>query len=71
MPVTLQEILDSREARVRTQTELLREYRAPLICFTMNIAGPLKTSPLIERAFREGVRLIDEAIGSYEVLERR
>ncbi len=71
MSVTLQEILDSREARVRTQTELLREYRAPLICFTMNIAGPTKTSPLIERAFREGIRRIDEAIDSHEVLERR
>ena len=71
MSVTLQEILDSREARVRTQTELLHDYHTPLICFTMNIAGPIKTSPLIERAFREGVRLIDEAIRSYEVLERR
>ena len=71
MSVTLQEILDSREARVRTQTELLHDYHTPLICFTMNIAGPIKTSPLIERAFREGVRLIDEATRSYEVLEHR
>ena len=71
MSVTLQEILDSRESRVRTQMQLLHDYHAPIICFTMNIAGPVKNSPLIERAFREGVRLIDEAIVSYEVLERR
>lgn len=41
--VTLAEILQSREDRVRKQQELLQEYSCPLICFTMNIAGPIKT----------------------------
>ena len=28
----------------------------PLLCFTMNIAGPFKTSPLIRRAFQIGLQ---------------
>ena len=69
--ITLDELLNAREERVRTQAAMLREHRVPLICFTMNVAGPVKTSPLIERAFGEGVRLIDGEISPYEVLERR
>lgn len=71
MNITLDEILAAREERVRTQTEMLMEHHSPLICFTMNIAGPVKTSPIIERAFTEGLRLIHAAIEPYEVAERR
>ncbi|MBR6792979.1 MAG: citrate lyase holo-[Clostridia bacterium] len=53
--VTLLEMLEARERRVKRQQELLNQYRRPLVCFTMNIAGPVKTSPLIERAFDEGL----------------
>lgn len=58
--VTLLEMLEAREARVRRQQELLAKYRRPLVCFTMNIAGPVKTSPLIERAFDEGLCALKE-----------
>jgi len=69
--ITLDEILAAREERVRTQKKMLMEHHSPLICFTMNIAGPVKTSPIIERAFTEGMRFINSAIEPYEVTERR
>ena len=59
MDVRLIDILNAREARVHHQEILLTEYRAPLLCFTMNIAGPVKTSPMIERGFRAGLALLD------------
>lgn len=54
MEVSLQDILDAREVRVRRQEALLSKYEGVLICFTMNIAGPVKHSPLIEAGFRLG-----------------
>ena len=57
---TLMQILESREKRVELQKRLIKTHKTPLICFTMNIAGPIKTSPLIERAFKEGVNLLKE-----------
>lgn len=53
--VTLEQVLSAREARAAYQQELLTTYRCPLVSFTMNIAGPIKTSPLIERAFSVGL----------------
>lgn len=51
--VSLLDMLDAREHRVHHQ-ELLKRYHKPLICFTMNIAGPIKDSPLIRRGFAHG-----------------
>lgn len=69
MEVGLHDVLDARETRAQLQQALLREYGRPLICFTMNIAGPVKTSPLILRGFREGLARLDEALP--QVLERK
>lgn len=52
--VTLMQILDARERRVAKQKELLQRFGKTLICFTMNIPGPIKVSPQIEAAFRIG-----------------
>ena len=52
--VTLAEILDARERRYMRQRELMHEFKAALISFTMNIPGPVKNSPAIERAFWYG-----------------
>ena len=52
--VTLTEVLEAREARVQRQGALQKTYGAPVISFTLNIAGPVKDSPLIRRAFRAG-----------------
>ena len=49
--VSLIQMLDARERRVWHQQELLGAYGKPLVCFTMNIAGPVKDSPLIRRGF--------------------
>ena len=46
MEVSLTEMLEAREKRAWQQRELLRRGRT-MICFTMNIAGPIKNSPLI------------------------
>lgn len=59
MEATLSQILDAREQRCARQRCLLQRYRVPLICFTMNIAGPEKTSGLICRVFRLGLFRLD------------
>ena len=52
--VTLIQVLEAREARARQQDVLLEKYGLPVVSFTLNIAGPVKDSPLIRRAFRAG-----------------
>lgn len=69
--VTLEEMLRAREERVVRQTEFLSLYKCPLICFTMNIAGPVKCSPLIERAFYEGVRLLKTSLPQKKIKARK
>lgn len=58
MEVSLQQILDAREQRAARQKHLLQGYHCSLICFTMNIAGPIKNSPLITQGFQLGVKLL-------------
>ena len=58
MEVSLKEMLDARERRARQQMQLLRRYGKAMICFTMNIAGPVKNSPLISRGFDMGKELL-------------
>lgn len=70
MEITLTELLDAREERARIQTQILREHSCPLVCFTMNIAGPVKTSPSVIRAFRYGLDALDRALKEYSVLQR-
>lgn len=60
--ITLQQILDAREARTKEQARLLQTYSRPLICFSMNIAGPLKRTALIERTFSYGLRQLEDAL---------
>lgn len=60
--VTLAEMLCARERRAVLQRELLVSGET-LICLTMNIPGPVKTSRLIEGAFFEGMRRIEALSG--------
>ncbi len=62
--VTLMQMLEAREQRVFTQNALLAQYGLPLVCFTMNIPGPVKDSPLIRRSFRWGLDALLEALGN-------
>ena len=59
MEVTLYQILEARERRAEEQRRLLARFGLPLICFTMNIAGPVKTDPLIRRSFHWGCRALE------------
>lgn len=68
--VTLEQVLAEREARVQLQKKLLDIHRCPVISFTMNIAGPEKITPLIQRAFRAGCAALDAALASFTVLGR-
>ena len=70
-PATLAQILESRDERAQLQQQFLQAHRCPVICFTMNIAGPVKTSPAIERAFRLGLELLEEKLPANAVQERR
>ena len=58
--VTLVQVLQAREDRVRLQQQLLETYRCPLVSFTMNIAGPIKSTPLIQRGFQEGRKYLEQ-----------
>lgn len=58
MEADLMQVLEARERRAYRQRELLEQYRLPLVSFTMNIAGPVKNSPLIRRGFQAGDALL-------------
>ena len=57
-PVELLEVLEARERRAKRQRELLELYGCPLVCFTMNIAGPVKNTEEIAWGFQYGSRLL-------------
>lgn len=57
--VGVMDVLRARDERAERQTGLLQRYGAPIISFTMNIAGEIKHDAWIERAFREGQRRIE------------
>ena len=49
--VGIDEILNCREKRVAIQNEMIKKYNKPVISFTMNIPGPIKTNNEIKKAF--------------------
>ena len=55
-------MLAARDARRDQQAALLKKYASPLICFTLNIAGPEKRDALIDRAFADGVQRIEDQL---------
>ena len=63
MDATLLEILEAREQRAHRQRMLLEQFKLPLVCFTMNIPGPCKTGPLVQRGFQLGLRRLQKALG--------
>lgn len=65
--VELAEMLACREKRAALQRELLNAYHGTLLCFTMNIAGPIKSTPLIRRGFALGQRLIEDGLRSRKI----
>ena len=67
--VTLEDILRARDGRADAQQRLLHSHRLPLVSFTMNIAGPVKSAPLIELAFDAGLEALYAALGQPEAAE--
>lgn len=63
MEVSLQEMLVTRERRAIRQKVLLSAYDKTMICFTMNIAGPVKNNSLIRRGYELGKRLLRQQLG--------
>lgn len=68
MEVSLQDILAAREQRASRQNALLAKFRKPIICFTMNIAGPVKYSDDIAWGFRLGKQWLDAQLADLSVL---
>ena len=62
MEVTLLEMLEARERRAARQQVLLQDYGKTMVCFTMNIAGPVKNSSLIRRGYALGKRLLRQQL---------
>ena len=60
--VSLTEVLAAREQRSQRQQELLREWGSTLLSFTMNIAGPVKRSALIDRGFALGLEALEQQL---------
>ena len=61
-PVEVPDMLLARDGRAAAQKRLLDRYQKPLLCFTLNIPGPVKTSYLIRLGFLEGTRRLETAL---------
>ncbi|OPJ56455.1 citrate lyase holo-[acyl-carrier protein] synthase [Alkalithermobacter paradoxus] len=58
----LQKVLYGREQRVKLQRELLKNYKVPLISFTLNIPGPEKNSILFNEIHSIGVHVLEKEL---------
>ena len=61
-PVGVADMMEAREGRAAAQRRLVRAHGAPLVCLTMNIAGPVKVTREIERAFENALEEIEAQI---------
>ena len=70
-PVDVEQVLAARDWRQQQQKQLLDTYQRPIICFTMNIAGPVKRRALIEYVFMLGLEQLKAVLGKplYEKLD--
>ena len=78
MEVTLLEMLEARERRANRQRVLLSAHGKAMVCFTMNIAGPVKNSPLIRRGYilgkkrlRQQLRLAGIGVTYFEEIQEK
>lgn len=71
--VELPAMLDWREGRAFLQRELREKHHAPLISFSLNIPGPVKTNAELLRLFEEGLAAITSLLEDMKitVLESR
>lgn len=70
--VTLSQVLEARDARAAAQQAILaRHPGCSILSFTMNIPGPVKATPSIERAFDLGLSELDHRLPKGSVSERQ
>lgn len=62
MEVTLMEMLEARERRAQRQQALQSAWGKTMVCFTMNIAGPVKNNALIRRGYALGKKLLRQQL---------
>lgn len=60
--VSLYEMLDAREDRVRRQEEILNRYSGCVVSFSLNIPGRIKSCSLFIKAFDAAVEKLKESI---------
>lgn len=60
--VEVPDMLMARDGRAAAQRKLLEKFHKPLLFFTQNIPGPVKTSALIHLGFLEGIRRLEKAL---------
>lgn len=60
--VSVTDMMQAREHRAAIQKQLLEAYGVPLICFTLNIPGPVKVFDGVEDAFLTGCNRIEAAL---------
>lgn len=60
--ISLEQVLESREARAAYQNTLLNGYGLPLISFTVNTPGPQKAGEKPQRIFNAGVLDVRERL---------
>ena len=60
--VELPEMLMGRERRARKQEQIHRQYPGTMVCFTLNIAGPIKVFPLSQIIFQKTVGEIESCL---------
>ena len=56
--VSVIDMMEARDRRAEIQRRLTASYDVPVVSFTMNIAGPVKRTPLIRRGFLLGLRTL-------------
>ncbi|MDR2434114.1 MAG: citrate lyase holo-[acyl-carrier protein] synthase [Treponema sp.] len=56
--VSLEDVLNFREAKAQKQKKLLAEYAVPLLCLGLNMPGEYKRFPLAARSFREELKAV-------------
>ena len=69
--VNVYQMLEARDKRVLRQRKMIEKYQKPVISFTLNIPGPVKSKDLYLRAFEQGKHEIMTALNEarYPVLE--
>lgn len=60
--INLEEMLVFREKRVSLQQKLINDWQMPVVSFSMNIPGPIKTNRQIRRAFSLGKQELFEKL---------